>query len=216
MNKRTALSTMSVAAVVALTLSPLSPAHSRCTHVVDSFGGYVMDSSKNCVHTSSYKGPETAVECGAEAPKKEMAKAPEPAPVAPPPAPAPEPVQSVTERITVGGKTLFAINSAKLTNDGKAAIDEVVTQLATFDKIDRIAVVGHTDSTGAASYNQALSERRAASVRDYMISQGIDQALIFSSGMGEESPIADNTTREGRKQNRRVEIDVSGDKVVVK
>lgn len=215
MNKRTALSTMSVAAVVALTLSPLSPAHSRCTHVVDSFGGYVMDSSKNCVHTSSYKGPETAVECGAAA-KKEMAKAPEPAPVAPPPAPAPEPVKSVTERITVDGNALFAINSAALTNDGKAAIDNVVSQLATFDKVDSIVVTGHTDSTGAASYNQGLSERRAASVRDYMVSQGIDAGLITSAGRGEEEPVADNTTRDGRKQNRRVEVDVSGSKVVVK
>lgn len=215
MNKRTALSTVSVAAVVALTLSPLSPAHSRCTHVVDSAGGYVMDSSKSCVHTSSFKGPETAVECGAEAPK-EMVKAAAPTPVAPPPAPAPEPVQSVTERITVDGNATFATNSAALTNDGKAAVDSVIGQLATFDKVDSISVTGHTDSTGAASYNQGLSERRAASVRDYMTSQGVDAALITSSGMGEENPIADNNTREGRQMNRRVEVDVTGSKVVNK
>ena len=215
MNKRTTISTLSVAAVVALTLSPLSPAHSRCTHVVDSFGKHVMDSSKNCVHTSSYKGPETAVECGAE-PKKEMKKAEAPTPVAPPPAPAPEPVQAVTERITVDGNALFALNSAKLTADGKAAIDNVISQIASFDKVDAIAVVGHTDSSGAASYNQGLSERRAASVRDYMVSQGVDAGLITSSGMGEESPVADNKTREGRKLNRRVEVDVTGSKVVNK
>jgi len=214
MKKWTALSTLSVAAIVALALSPLSPAHSRCTHVVDGQGKHVMDGQKKCVHTGTFKGEETVVECGAA--PKEVVKTPAPTPVAPPPAPAPEPVKSVTERITVDGKAVFAVNSAKLTAKGKAAVDSVISQLATFDNVESIVVTGHTDSTGSASYNQGLSERRAASVRDYMISQGVDAGLITSTGRGEEEPIADNKTREGRQQNRRVEIDVTGSKIVVK
>lgn len=214
MKKRTALGTLSVAAIVALALSPLSPAHSRCTHVVDSEGKHVTDGEKKCVHTGTFKGEETAVECGAAA--KEVAEAPAPTPVAPAPAPAPEPVKSVTERITVDGKALFALNSAKLTAKGKAAADSVISQLATFDSVDSIVVTGHTDSSGAASYNQGLSERRAASVRDYMVGQGVDAGLITSTGRGEEEPVADNKTRDGRQQNRRVEVDVTGSKIVVK
>lgn len=214
MKKRIALSTLSVAAVVALTLSPLSPAHSRCTHVVDGMGKHVKDGQKKCVHTGTFKGKETVEECGA--PKKEVVKAPAPKPVAPPPPPAPEPVKTVTERITVDGNALFAVNSAKLTAEGKASIDNVISQLATFDKIESIVVTGHTDSTGSAAYNQALSERRAAAVRDYMISKGVDASLITSVGRGEEEPVADNKTREGRRLNRRVEVDVTGVKIIKK
>lgn len=214
MKKRTAFSGLAVTAVVALTLSPLSPAYSGCTHVIDGQGKYVTDGQKKCVHTGTFKGEETVVECGAAV--KEVVKAPAPTPVAPPPAPAPEPVKSVTERITVDGKALFALNSAKLTAKGKAAADSVISQLATFDSVEGIVVTGHTDSSGAASYNQGLSERRAASVRDYMVSNGVDAGLITSTGRGEEEPVADNKTRDGRQQNRRVEVDVTGSKIVVK
>jgi OOP family OmpA-OmpF porin len=215
MKKRTALSTLSVAAVVALTLSPITAAHSAaCTHVRDSAGEPVMDGSKTCVHTGTFKGEETEVKCGAEAPKvAEVAKPAEPAPA---PAPAPAPVQAVTERITVDGNALFAVNSAALTANGKANIDTVIDKLSTFDSIDSIIVTGHTDSTGSSAYNQGLSERRAASVRDYMVSRGVDAGKISSSGKGEEEPIADNKTKAGRAENRRVEIDVVGNKVVNK
>ena len=75
------------------------------------------------------------------------------------------------------------------------------------DKPDlRVSVEGHTDSVGSVAYNQTLSERRAKTVRDYLVSQGIDASRITTRGFGKSKPIASNDTAEGRAENRRVEI----------
>jgi outer membrane protein OmpA-like peptidoglycan-associated protein len=73
-----------------------------------------------------------------------------------------------------------------------------------------VAIEGHTDSVGSDEYNQSLSERRADSVRDYFVQQGIPSASIEARGFGKTSPIASNDTAEGRQQNRRVELVLSG------
>ena len=67
-------------------------------------------------------------------------------------------------------------------------------------------IEGHTDSRGSDSYNLKLSNERAASVRDYLTTIGMDGARLTSKGFGEERPIATNNTAAGRQQNRRVEI----------
>lgn len=76
-----------------------------------------------------------------------------------------------------------------------------------------LAVEGHTDSVGTDEYNQTLSERRAQSVRDYFVQQGIPSASIEAHGFGKTEPIASNDTAEGRQQNRRVELVLSGDAI---
>src|SRR5579859_2167699 len=76
-----------------------------------------------------------------------------------------------------------------------------------------LAVEGHTDSVGTDEYNQTLSERRAQSVRDYFVQQGIPSASIEAHGFGKTEPIASNDTPEGRQQNRRVELVLSGDAI---
>jgi outer membrane protein OmpA-like peptidoglycan-associated protein len=75
----------------------------------------------------------------------------------------------------------------------------------------KLEVEGHTDSVGSDDYNQQLSERRAASVRDYLVGQGINSGMITARGFGEGTPVATNDTAAGRQQNRRVEMIVSGD-----
>ncbi|MNH40347.1 Outer membrane porin F precursor [compost metagenome] len=70
-------------------------------------------------------------------------------------------------------------------------------------------MVGHTDSVGSDAYNQALSERRASSVAEYLLSQGVAPNKITSEGKGESQPIADNETEEGRAKNRRVELHIN-------
>jgi len=77
-----------------------------------------------------------------------------------------------------------------------------------------VSVIGHTDSTGPESYNQTLSERRANSVASYLSTQGIDRAAMQVSGKGESQPVASNKTREGRAQNRRVDIRVTGQRTI--
>jgi outer membrane protein OmpA-like peptidoglycan-associated protein len=75
----------------------------------------------------------------------------------------------------------------------------------------KLEVEGHTDSVGTDEYNMKLSENRANAVRDYLVQQGIDASSIGARGFGEGQPVATNDTAEGRQQNRRVEIVVSGD-----
>ena len=69
-----------------------------------------------------------------------------------------------------------------------------------------LEVAGHTDSTGSPQHNQALSERRASSVAQYLEAQGVDSRRVMTVGAGETHPIAPNSTAEGRQANRRVEL----------
>jgi OmpA-OmpF porin, OOP family len=76
--------------------------------------------------------------------------------------------------------------------------------------VDGIALTGHTDSIGGPAYNQKLSEQRAAAVKAYLVSKGIDGGKITTSGKGEAQPQASNKTAEGRQTNRRVDIELTG------
>ncbi|MBC2886829.1 OmpA family protein [Ochrobactrum sp. CM-21-5] len=89
-----------------------------------------------------------------------------------------------------------------------STLNSVAIVLRKFDKT-LVDVLGHTDSTGSASHNQALSQRRASSVASYLGSQGIDPRRFAVIGLGASQPIATNATPEGRAQNRRVEIQIS-------
>lgn len=77
----------------------------------------------------------------------------------------------------------------------------------------RLEVEGHTDSIGSDEYNQQLSEERADAVRSYLVQQGIPESAIVARGLGKSSPVASNDTAEGRQQNRRVEMVISGDAI---
>ncbi len=113
------------------------------------------------------------------------------------------------EKNTLSTAALFDFDSAVLREDGKVALHELGDTIkAKGAKVVDIDIIGHTDSTGPAEYNQGLSERRAQAVADYIISEGIDAAIIDVSGEGENNPVASNDTAAGRAQNRRVDINV--------
>ncbi|MEO7385920.1 MAG: OmpW family outer membrane protein [Gammaproteobacteria bacterium] len=97
----------------------------------------------------------------------------------------------------------FALNSAELTREGKATLDEVADTLGRMKFVSG-TVVGHTDNTGSEAYNQTLSEQRAATVASYLEAKNVVSGRLATSGAGESQPIADNKTKEGRAQNRRV------------
>lgn len=101
----------------------------------------------------------------------------------------------------------FKTNSAELTPASTAILDEAVATLKRRSTI-RVEVAAHTDSRGSAAYNLALSNRRAKSVRDYLVAHGIDPSRLTVRGYGESKPVASNATPEGRAQNRRVELRV--------
>lgn len=100
---------------------------------------------------------------------------------------------------------LFAVDSATLRPDLTNDIRTVASSLLRYPNT-QIEVVGHTDNTGAAAYNQDLSQRRAVSVANVLRSSGVPDSRISAYGRGEDAPIATNQTPQGQAQNRRVEI----------
>jgi iron complex outermembrane receptor protein len=105
---------------------------------------------------------------------------------------------------------LFDTESSAVSAEDGARIDQAIAQYKSLpDDVEaqtRIEIVGHTDNTGSDAYNQALSERRAEAVKAWVVAQGVDPALITTSGKGESEPADDNSTKEGRQNNRRVVI----------
>lgn len=116
----------------------------------------------------------------------------------------PQPVQEVIT-LSDQGSVLFAFDSAELTPAAQQQLQALLSKLNA-PAVALIRVVGHTDSKGTDAYNQGLSERRASSVAEYLINQGVSPQKVTSQGKGESEPVADNETETGRAQNRRVEL----------
>ncbi len=116
-----------------------------------------------------------------------------------------------TLTITLSGAVLFATGKSALLPIAQNALNKVAEALKLQRSDHHIVVAGFTDSNGSDEANQQLSLARAQAVRDYIVSQGIDGGRVTAEGKGESEPVADNKTAEGRANNRRVEIRVSGD-----
>jgi outer membrane protein OmpA-like peptidoglycan-associated protein len=107
--------------------------------------------------------------------------------------------------LNMPGNVTFDVDRYDVRSNFYPVLNSVGLVLEEFDKT-LIDVVGHTDSTGALDYNMELSEKRARSVGDYLIGQGVVGARILAQGMGPRYPVASNTTSDGRQLNRRVEL----------
>lgn len=107
--------------------------------------------------------------------------------------------------VTLPQDILFAVDSTALSGGLQNDLVSVAASLNRYPDTT-VNVIGHTDNTGAASYNQDLSQRRAQAVASVLINSGVAPQRIRSIGRGEDAPIASNLTPEGRQQNRRVEI----------
>jgi len=107
--------------------------------------------------------------------------------------------------LNMPGNITFATNSADLNAGFYDVLNSVSLVIDEFEQTV-VEVAGHTDSTGTDQYNQALSERRAASVAAYLATRGVLRDRMIEVGMGEARPIADNSTDAGRQANRRVEL----------
>ena len=197
----------------------------------DSYGNIFRSATTGeCVRSGSWT-PEAALEeCEAKPAEAKPAKA-EPAPVAAAPvaaaivdsdgdgvaddadkcpdSPSDKPVDAngCTIEKVVLKNVQVELNSAELTAGSTTELDKAVNAMNKYPAL-RIEISAHTDNTGDAAYNQQLSEKRASSVRDYMVSQGIAKDRMEVKGYGEDKPVADNNTREGRAANRRVEMKV--------
>lgn len=175
---------------------------------VQSAGGVVTNPWGECWRTPFVDTTEKLEACGYEkvAMEVEVVKTPTAASV----------TAKVVERIVLGATMLFAFDSAKLTDDAKAIIDERIARAGGKVRLTSIMrIEGHTDSTGPEAYNQKLSERRAQAVADYIVAnaRNVTVSDIEVVGKGETEPVASNATREGRAQNRRVVIVAEGEEI---
>ncbi len=109
-------------------------------------------------------------------------------------------------KVTFDSGILFATNKADLNAASKSSLQQFANVLKQNADCD-VAIIGHTDNTGSDAINNPLSEKRAMSVSNYLRSLGVSASQIKSvEGQGSVNPVADNSTAEGRKQNRRVEV----------
>ncbi|MGB5354288.1 MAG: OmpA family protein, partial [Woeseia sp.] len=113
----------------------------------------------------------------------------------------------IKEEITLPGVN-FAYNSAELLPGAERVMNDAAETLRRNPSIT-VEVAGHTDSDGAADYNESLSERRARSVRDYLAARGVPMNRMTVRGYGESAPIASNGTKEGKAMNRRVVLRIT-------
>lgn len=166
-------------------------------------GEYVRDRNGFCVRTILWTAEKSIDGCeGRET--KVVAK-----PVA---APAKEvaPVVAAAPLVfSLGSGASFETGGSTLSDAGKAEIAAMVAQFEG-KTVDSVLIEGYTDSSGDASFNQQLSEKRAEAVNAELVANGANPDKIKTVGHGEDNPIADNSTRGGRAKNRRVEIKVEG------
>ena len=197
--------------VMLLATAALATAASAQVNNWVSADGTVWKNGTNefCWRSASWTPATAAVGCDGA-----IVAAVAPAPVAKPaPAPAPAPAAvapvAAPAKVTYAADAFFGFDKAVILPAGKVKLDDLIAKVKDIN-LEVIVAVGHTDATGPASYNQALSVKRAGAVKAYLVSKGIDANRIYSEGKGETSPVADNSTRSGRSKNRRVEIEVVG------
>ena len=116
--------------------------------------------------------------------------------------------------VNFAGGILFDTDSSSLSPGGYDRLRTLAQTVSKYPK-ERLIIKGHTDSQGDDRYNQKLSEERANTVRDYLVSEGVNSARVSAIGFGSKMPVSTNATAEGRQQNRRVEIEIRPDDEVM-
>lgn len=180
--------------------------------------GYVAKSGTGLCWRTGYWTPAMAIaECDPDLVKKEEPKAaPAPAPAPAPVAPAPKPA---AKKVTLAADALFDFDKAVLRPEGKAKLDQLANDIKNI-KLEVIIAVGHADRIGSDKYNQKLSERRAAAVKDYLVGKGTEANRVYAEGKGEKQPVTGDKCGksvvkskkliECLQPDRRVEIEVIG------
>lgn len=188
----------------------------------DSRGSVVMSGTGLCWHTGFGPPPASSAQCDPNyvAPAAPVARiepaAPQTVAALTPPAPRP-----VAEKLTLDADMLFDFNKATLRPAGRDALDSFVGKLRDISP-ETIMAIGYADRIGTERYNQRLSERRVASVKDYLVSKGVESARVYTEGKGETQPVTKAEDCTGPKSakliaclqpDRRVNIEVIGTKL---
>ena len=236
------MNTMTRYVLAALAASALAPAIASAQnsrnqgYLTDINGNVVMTASGLCIRDSDWTPARSAEPCPTAIkplaaapvpqPRPVVAAAPAPAPyVAPAPAPRPRAavIAPIPPKMSFSADALFAFDKSDLKPEGKAMLDDLVRQLngVTYESIHAI---GHTDRIGSTAYNQKLSERRANTVKEYLVSRNIAANRITSEGKGEAEPMTRAGECSGAKSakvvaclqpDRRVDVDMNGTKSVI-
>ncbi|MEZ4363542.1 MAG: OmpA family protein [Kofleriaceae bacterium] len=156
--------------------------------------------ARQCYPVASWAAP--AFRCASGAPAPVVAE-----PVIEPMPEEPE-VQVNAETIDLKERVQFENDSAVLLDASRSLLDDVARTITEHPELVRIRIEGHTDDKADDRHNQRLSKRRADAVRNYLIEHGVAASRLEAKGFGESRPIADNSTEEGREQNRRVELHI--------
>lgn len=208
--------------LLAATLATIGAAAQAQTPGIDLNGtvGYVIDQRGNvaksgydlCWRTGYWTPAMAIAECDPDLVKKEAPKAAAPAKAAAAPKPA-------AKKVTLAADTLFDFDKAVLRPEGKAKLDQLANDIKNI-KLEVIIAVGHADRIGSDKYNQKLSERRAASVKDYLVGKGLEANRVYAEGKGEKQPVTGDKCGKSVKKtkklieclqpDRRVEIEVIG------
>jgi len=112
-------------------------------------------------------------------------------------------------KMTLASEASFDFNKSDIKQAFQPSLDKLATVMNKYNRSE-ITIIGHTDSVGSNAYNQGLSEERARSVKDYLLSRGVAASRINTVGRGESEPRDTNSTEAGRQLNRRVEILIQG------
>jgi OOP family OmpA-OmpF porin len=155
----------------------------------------------------------------APAPEPAATPAPTAAP-APPPPPAPKPAPTPAaksdakvsgDKVDIPGQIEFETGKATLkqTDETNKTLDQVKAFLDANARVTKLRIEGHTDNTGTAAANIELSGQRALTVKNYVVGKGVAKDRIIAVGCGQDKPIADNTTEDGRAKNRRTEFRIA-------
>jgi OOP family OmpA-OmpF porin len=177
-------------------------------YVTDTSGTIVRNNFGECWHTSEWTPDMAVVGCDG--------KVEEPPPPPPPVMKKmPEPRE---EHMSFSSEALFGFDKSKLSAEGEGKLDELVSHLKTYEQVDRVVITGHTDRIGSDAYNMRLSQKRAESVRQYLLDrQAVDSSHVEVDAKGESEPVVGCEGVRGRKKliaclapNRRVVIDISG------
>lgn len=115
----------------------------------------------------------------------------------------------LAKKVTLLSDTLFAFDSSVITAEGREQLNQVVAQINRTN-VEVIVATGNTDSIGTDAYNMKLGQRRADSVKAYLVSQGVQPGRVYTSSKGKTDPVASNATAEGRAKNRRVVVEIIG------
>lgn len=179
-------------------------------YVIDARGNVAKSGTGLCWRTGYWTPAQAIAECDPDLAKKDADKA----------AGAAAGVKPSAEKLTLAADALFDFDKAVLRPEGKAKLDELVAKVKSI-KLEVIIAVGHADRLGSAAYNQKLSEKRAAAVKAYLVSKGLEPNRVYTEGKGKTQPKTKADECKGPKSakviaclqpDRRVEIEVIGTK----